>query len=208
MNLLRLTVLTSLEIKKIMENLILFTSCKAEYSKNLLSIDSGYNATNTWVVSNGTSAINSDETSYAGIKSLKVSVPHNLNKIISTVTDTFSCLINGNYVFSFRLYEKVNPQFANNFNIKINFFKNNIFYKTCFYNIYGDNFLQNKPDLAKWNTFATILELNNQDVLTWNYEFEPIVPQNATSVLFIDGLKLEFDDRKLNGQPTFYTEPQ
>lgn len=188
--------------------LLITQNCKPEYSKNLLSIDSSYNEKNTWLVTDGLIADNSTEIIYSGLKSLKITAPHSANtKICSTKTDLYSAFKTGKYIFGFRVLEET--LFSNNFTIKINFFKNNVFYKTESYNTYEQNFL-GELDFKKkvWNTFSAILNLQINDILTWNYQLENEIIQPKTSYFYIDGLKLEFDDRKLNGQPTYYTEPQ
>ena len=187
--------------------LFLIQNCKPEYSKNLLPIDSAYNGTNTWVITGGIAAENSNENVYSGQKSLKITTPHSFNtKICSTATDLYSAFKTGKYIFGFRVYE--NSIVTNNFTIKINFFKNNVFYKSENFNTYEQNFL-GQLDYKKntWNTFSTILDLQINEILTWSFELYNEVTQPKTSYFYFDGLKLEFDDRKLNGQPTYYTEP-
>lgn len=193
-----------------MSQLFLIQDCKAEYSKNLAPIESGYNGTNTFVVSSGGTAQNSIENVYSGAKSLRISVPHSNNNItVSTITDVYTAFKTGIYVFAFRVLENSLTQFANNFIININFYKNNVFYKTLKYNTYEANFLNLLEYQQKvWNTFSGSLDLAQNDVLTWSYEFDAEVTQAKTSIFYIDGVKIEYDDRKLNGQPTYYTEPQ
>lgn len=189
--------------------LFIIQDCKAEYSKNLLPINSSYNGTNTWLITGGSAAENSSEIVYSGQKSLKITAPHSFNTIIcSTATDIYSAFKTGKYVFGFRVYENSITTLANNFAVKVNFFKNNVFYKSEKYNTYEQNFLgQLDYKQNTWNTFSTILDMQINDILTWSFELDNEITQPKTSYFYFDGLKLEYDDRKLNGQPTYYTEP-
>ena len=192
-----------------MANLFLIQDCKAEYSKNLLPVDSAYNGTNTWVVSAGATAINSTDENYAGTKSLKITINDNLSTIqVYTVTDSFTASKSGKYNFAFRLFEKSIINRPSGISGRIKLYRNGVFFKNLEFNTVDENiFIGIIFKRFSWETFCCQIDLVATTVLSWVYEFDATGDENMQNIFYIDGVKIEYDDRKLNGQPTYYTEP-
>lgn len=192
-----------------MANLFLIQDCKAEYSKNLLPVDSAYNGTNTWVVSAGATAINSTDENYAGTKSLKITINDNLSTIqVYTVTDSFTASKSGKYNFAFRLFEKSITNRPSGISGRIKLYRNGVFFKNLEFNTVDENiFIGIIFKRFSWETFCCKIDLVATTVLSWVYEFDATGDENMQNIFYIDGVKIEYDDRKLNGQPTYYTEP-
>jgi len=168
---------------------------RAEYSENLLpnmdgSVDRIYG-------SNLTVAYNTS-TVFDGTKSMKVTfiTPFgDVDRAAFIINDyTTTIKKTGQHIMSYRLYKEDDA--ATFFFVKI--FVNGI--------LLTSNTIDNDLtvfDTTGWNCYAQSINVNAGDTIL--YEFEAY-SDTENSVLYIDGLKLEYDDRFL-GTPSIYSRP-
>lgn len=169
-----------------------------EYSDNLLNYESTFNNDITFTTTSGSGIAQiNDSNFFQGGKSLKVINYDNIPMTFGTSTD-LGCIIEqtGSHIFSFRLLaESANgdgPSFI------INVFRNGIIYHnlTALYN--------EAVTYNNWMVFAQHLYFESGDVISFNFDFNPAFDND---MIWVDGLKLEFDDRNL-GIPTAWSMPK
>lgn len=181
---------------------------RCEYSENIISPNSSYNTDLTWDIISGSGTItNSSENKYAGAKSLKVEWL-NMNSPLEfkTDTDTFTAAKTGKYVFSHHIFEANNNQTMPcglAYDLKI--FKNGSYLFDINFN--NEALDDNVSALKNWNCRSFTIGLNQGDVMTWHYKLKNGQTLLGSVIHFIDGLKIELDDRNLYGMPTYYLPP-
>jgi hypothetical protein len=174
--------------------------CRPEYSENLLPIIEGRALTITEGMANGSVNYNTNIYFDEG-SSIKMDITSSgLNKFINFNLSDYSVTApkTGSYIFSYRL-KKVNPTDSIDFAVEI--FVNGILSTETTY----DNNLAVNGDWTNlnWNTFAQSISLDAGDVLTFRFIMNTDL---LITSLYLDGLKLELDDRFL-GIPSIYSKP-
>ena len=175
--------------------------CRAEYSENLLPIMEDRTLTITSGMADG--AVNYNTNFYFDEgSSIKMDITSSgLNKFINFNLSDFIVTApkTANYIFSYRL-KKVNPTDSIDFAVEI--FVNGILSTETTY----DNNLAVNGDWTNlhWNTFAQSISLNAGDILTFRFIMNT---DSLITSLYLDGLKLELDDRFL-GIPSIYSKPK
>ena len=172
--------------------------CKAEYSENLLPTIENRTITINSGIGDGVANYNSSIFFDSG-KSIKMDITSSgLNKFINFSLSGYETTISrdGNYLFSYRL-KKVNTLDIIDFAVEI--FVNGILTTT------DTNYDNNLKDIdtLNWCTFAQNIALNAGDVLSFRFVMNTDL---LITSLFLDGLKLELDDRNL-GIPSVYSLP-
>ena len=184
-----------------MAQLVQIQQCRAEYSENLLPIMEGRTLTITSGMADGAVNYNNNFHFDEG-SSIKMDITRSgLNKFINFYLSDYSVTApkTANYIFSYRL-KKVNPTDSIDFSVEI--FVNGILSTdTTYYNNLAVN--GNWTNLH-WNTFAQSISLNAGDVLTFRFIMNTDL---LITSLYLDGLKLELDDRFL-GVPSIYSKPK
>lgn len=184
-----------------MAQIAVIQQCRPEYSENLLPIMEDRTLTITSGMANGTVNYNNNFHFDEG-SSIKMDITSSgLNKFINFNLSDYSVTApkTANYIFSYRL-KKVNPTDSIDFAVEI--FVNGILSTDTTY----DNNLAVNGDWTNlhWNTFAQSISLNAGDVLTFRFIMNTDL---LITSLYLDGLKLELDDRFL-GVPSIYSKPK
>jgi len=170
---------------------------RAEYSENLLPTMNG-----SVVVTTGTNANITYDTSkvFDGLKSIKstylvgggvdVSV-FNISGYQTTIKNT------GSHILSYRLLKDTEDE---SIGFWVNMYVNGLLVS----NRIIENDLNNtETPILEWNCYAQSFELTAGDVITFTFES---ISDVIGSVCYLDGLKLEYDDRFL-GTPSIYSRP-
>ena len=160
-----------------------------EYSDNLLTYASTFENDLTWNITSGTGTITQDINHYfQGNKSLKIESLDNTLLSFNTITDLgFTTQQTGNYIFSFEvLFEDF---LGDDPNFIVNIFKNGILLNNV-QAFYSDNNVENN-----WGCYSQIFNFNAGDVITYNFSYQS--GSSTSQIIWIDGLKFEFDDRNL-----------
>ena len=183
-----------------MAQVVQIQQCRAEYSENLLPIMEDRTLTITSGMANGAVNYNTNFHFDEG-SSIKMDITSSgLNKFINFNLSDYSVTASktANYIFSYRL-KKVNPTDSIDFAVEI--FVNGILSTDTTY----DNNLAVNGNWTNlhWNTFAQSISLNAGDVLTFRFIMNTDL---LITSLYLDGLKLELDDRFL-GVPSIYSKP-
>jgi len=184
-----------------MAQVVQIQQCRAEYSENLLPIMEDRTLIITSGMANGAVNYNTNFHFDEG-SSIKMDITSSgLNKFINFNLSDYSVTApkTANYIFSYRL-KKVNPTDSIDFAVEI--FVNGILSTDTTY----DNNLAVNGDWTNlhWNTFAQSISLNAGDVLTFRFIMNTDL---LITSLYLDGLKLELDDRFL-GVPSIYSKPK
>ena len=184
-----------------MAQVVQIQQCRAEYSENLLPIMEDRTLIITSGMANGAVNYNTNFHFDEG-SSIKMDITSSvLNKFINFNLSDYSVTApkTANYIFSYRL-KKVNPTDSIDFAVEI--FVNGILSTETTY----DNNLAVNGDWTNlhWNTFAQSISLNAGDVLTFRFIMNTDL---LITSLYLDGLKLELDDRFL-GIPSIYSKPK
>ena len=184
-----------------MAQVVQIQQCRAEYSENLLPIMEDRTLTITSGMANGAVNYNTNFHFDEG-SSIKMDITSSgLNKFINFNLSDYSVTApkTANYIFSYRL-KKVNPTDSIDFAVEI--FVNGILSTDTTY----DNNLAVNGDWTNlhWNTFAQSISLNAGDILTFRFIMNT---DSLITSLYLDGLKLELDDRFL-GVPSIYSKPK
>lgn len=173
----------------------------AEYSENLLTPFCTFDQAHTWnIISGGTNGVvsNSDNRVFEGLQSLRVDFT-DVGTIVFSSGSTemnFTAKQDGIYILSSRFFRELTA--TGDVAFGFNLFKNGISYLELNENFNTENF-----ELGKWNTFAQSIQLEDGDVLSFTFDIDSSV---ADEHIYIDGLKLELDDRNL-GIPSIYSKP-
>jgi len=173
-----------------------------EFSDNLLNYESTFNNDLVWNITSGTGNISSDTSRYfQGGKAIKVINYDNIPMDFNTATDLGATIeTDGSYILSFRLYKEVtngdDPSFI------VNIFRNGLLYHqiSALYTDFSDIVSAND----NWMCFAQSLDFSQNDVITYNFSFNPAFVNDE---IWVDGFKLEYDDRNL-GIPTAWSLPK
>ncbi len=184
-----------------MAQVVQIQQCRAEYSENLLPIMEDRTLIITSGMANGAVNYNTNFHFDEG-SSIKMDITSSgVNKFINFNLSDYSVTApkTANYIFSYRL-KKVNPTDSIDFAVEI--FVNGILSTETTY----DNNLAVNGDWTNlhWNTFAQSISLNAGDVLTFRFIMNTDL---LITSLYLDGLKLELDDRFL-GIPSIYSKPK
>lgn len=184
-----------------MAQVVQIQQCRAEYSENLLPIMEDRTLIITSGMANGAVNYNTNFHFDEG-SSIKMDITSSvLNNFINFNLSDYSVTApkTANYIFSYRL-KKVNPTDSIDFAVEI--FVNGILSTDTTY----DNNLAVNGDWTNlhWNTFAQSISLNAGDVLTFRFIMNTDL---LITSLYLDGLKLELDDRFL-GIPSIYSKPK
>ena len=184
-----------------MAQVVQIQQCRAEYSENILPIMEDRTLIITSGMANGAVNYNTNFHFDEG-SSIKMDITSSgLNKFINFNLSDFIVTApkTANYIFSYRL-KKVNPTDSIDFAVEI--FVNGILSTDTTY----DNNLAVNGDWSNlhWNTFAQSISLNAGDVLTFRFIMNTDL---LITSLYLDGLKLELDDRFL-GIPSIYSKPK
>ena len=175
---------------------ILINNFRPEYSENLLPPMDG-----SIVVTTGTNAVVAYTTSDAfdGLKSIKStylalgdtdSVVFNISSYQTTIKNT------GNHILSYRI---LNPEPTIAVSYTVNMYVDGIL--TADKIIVNDAYYSEEN--TKWTCFAQSFYLNIGSVITFTFSTNC---DNIGSISYLDGLKLEYDDRNL-GTPSIYSRP-
>ena len=183
-----------------MAQVVRIQQCRAEYSENLLPIMEDRTLTITSGMANGAVNYNTNFHFDEG-SSIKMDITSSgVNKFINFNLSDYSVTApkTANYIFSYRL-KKVNPTDSIDFAVEI--FVNGILSTDTTYdnNLSVNGYWTN----LHWNTFAQSISLNAGDVLTFRFIMNTDL---LITSLYLDGLKLELDDRFL-GVPSIYSKP-
>ena len=175
---------------------ILINSFRPEYSENLLpdmsgniSISSGTNTTQAY-----NSLINFDKNN--SIKTTFV-VNGDTDRTTFSVDGYTTTIKNtGSHILSYRFLKTSNDP---DITFWVQMFVNGI--------LTADTTIETNLNtdivVNKWFCFAQSFNLNTNDVITFKFQ---AVSDVVSSVLYIDGFKLEYDDRNL-GTPSIYSRP-
>jgi len=175
---------------------ILINSFRPEYSENLLpdmsgniSISSGTNTTQAY-----NSLINFDKNN--SIKTTFV-VNGDTDRATFSVDGYTTTIKNtGSHILSYRFLKTSNDP---DITFWVQMFVNGI--------LTADTTIETNLNtdivVNKWFCFAQSFNLNTNDVITFKFQ---AVSDVVSSVLYIDGFKLEYDDRNL-GTPSIYSRP-
>lgn len=170
---------------------------RAEYSENLLPSMDG-----SIVVTTGTNADITYDTSkvFDGLKSIKSTylVGGGVDVAVFNISDYQTTIKNtGSHILSYRLLKDTIDE-------SIAFFVNMYVNGLLVSNRIIENDLNNTATpILEWNCYAQSFALNAGDVITFTFESSSDV---ISSVCYLDGLKLEYDDRFL-GTPSIYSRP-
>lgn len=113
------------------------------------------------------------------------------------INTSFTINNTGSHILSLRLLHENTTPYADQLKVKITV--NGIASYYTMECIFTSNTLQ-----KKWHTFAQSFNFTTGDIV--NLTFEHICANASSTGVFIDGLKLELNDRD-NGLPTIYTRP-
>jgi len=172
--------------------------CINEYNDNLLSYGSTFNDVQTWSITTGIGTVsNNNSHFFQGAYSLKTVNFDNIPMAFNTASD-LGCTIeqSGSHILSFRLF--VESASGDDPSFIINVFRNAVLYNQI------SSFYMEDPILDNWATFAQSMDFNAGDVISLSFEFNPAFINDE---IWLDGMKLEFDDRNL-GIPTAWSMPK
>lgn len=184
-------------------NGVQITQETARYSDNLLNSFCNFNSVHSWnKVSGGSnlgSVLNSSTEKYAGLFAIKVPFVGTSDAVFNAGGSQMQKLIfkGGLHLLSYRLFkDNTDAEIV----VKIQMYVNGgLSVNTTFEQTLNtaNGFVN-----GQWNTFFQEVSLNDSDVVDFAFS----VQSNTTGVnLYIDGLKLEKNDRNLN-VPSVYSE--
>lgn len=189
-------------------NAPLIVNERAIYSENLLNKESLFDDDTVFNVTSGSGTVTiTNEKHYENDKCAKIVWTDIENPLtFYSAGDTYTAEYDGTHFFSWALYVfSNNPTMTPTFLLRIKAYKNAVLYKeftsSCSpaeNETYQDNVFQR---------FGQSLELEQGDVLTWSYECVYGQYLLGTITVYLDGLKLELDDRNL-GVPSVYSKPK
>lgn len=177
------------------------TNSVVEYSENLLTPFCTFDKTHTWnIISGGANGIvsNSSVRKFEGSKSLRVDFT-GVGQLVFSSGSTemnFTAPKDGIYILSSRFFRELTA--TGDVSFEFTLFKNAIPFLEI-----NENFNTETFELGKWNNFAQSFELEEGDVLSFVLKIGSSITGNH---IYIDGLKLELDDRNL-GIPSVYSRP-
>lgn len=177
------------------------TNSISEYSENLLTPFCTFDKTHTWnIISGGANGIvsNSNVRKFDGLKSLRVDFT-GIGQLVFSSGSTemdFTAPKDGIYILSSRFFRELTA--TGDVSFEFTLFKNAIPFLEI-----NENFNTETFELGKWNNFAQSFELEEGDVLSFVLKIGSSITGNH---IYIDGLKLELDDRNL-GIPSVYSRP-
>lgn len=179
------------------------TNSRNEYSENLLMPFCTFDKTHTWnIISGGANGIvsNSSVRKFEGSKSLRVDFTGTDELVFSSGSSEMNVTAqkDGIYIFSVRYFKELVFS-ESDVLITINVFKNSI----PFLELEADLYSSSVFDDGKWNNYAQSFQLDEGDVLSFTIKAQC---DTTTTNFYIDGLKLELDDRNL-GIPSVYSRP-
>jgi len=186
-------------------NGILINKKKSEHAENLINPNSTFDRDLVWTVNGSGTVTHSGDRVFAGRKALKVDWTDMTSSLEFYTNDQqVTAPYTGYYQFTHEINEvSTNPTLPCGLDYEIKFFKNGS----------GSPFqvqqqaADSNTTRNKWNCFSQRIFLNQNDVLTFKIEFKFGQELLGSVVHYLDGFKLEFDDKKLNGVPTIYTTP-
>lgn len=177
------------------------TNSISEYSENLLTPFCTFDKTHSWnIISGGANGIvsNSNVRKFDGLKSLRVDFT-GIGQLVFSSGSTemdFTAPKDGIYILSSRFFRELTA--TGDVSFEFTLFKNAIPFLEI-----NENFNTETFELGKWNNFAQSFELEEGDVLSFVLKIGSSITGNH---IYIDGLKLELDDRNL-GIPSVYSRP-
>lgn len=175
----------------------------ARYSDNLLNSFCNFNTVHSWNIVSGAEFVspilNSSLKKYAGNSAINIPFIGSGETIFNAGGEQMLKGINkdGVYLLSYRLFKSND---TSSINLKVQVYVNDVLFpvNTLEQTLHTDEGFVD----GEWNTYFQQLELVNGDVLDFAFSVE----SDETGVnLFIDGLKLELNDRNLN-VPSVYSE--
>jgi len=181
---------------------ILINDFRPEYSENLLpemigTVERQYGA--NLVVSYDTNRV------FEGDKSIKVTfiTPFGDVDRAAFIINDYNTIIkkSGQYILSYRFYRDDNDVDDVDTYFFVKVFVNGILYS--FNTFENDLRTVSGFDTSGWNTYCQSINVTEDDVIL--LQFEAYSNGNST-MLYFDGLKLEYDDRFL-GTPSIYSKP-
>jgi len=184
-------------------NGVQITQETARYSDNLLNSFSNFNSPHTWNVLSGGSNVgvieNSTTENYAGLRSIKIPFINTGECIFNAGGSEMEVNIpkDGVHLLSYRLYkEDLDAEITLKVQMYVdgNLFPENEIIQTL---STANGFVE-----EEWNTFYQEVTLGGDQVVDFAFSVQS---NSAGKILYIDGLKLEFDDRNLN-IPSIYSE--
>ena len=187
---------------------ILTSDFRPEYSENLLPVKSLFNENIAVNLTSGIASFAfSDEYNFTSGKSLycfmesykTTDIAFNLgNELLTTIKNQ------GNHIFSFRML---------NANTTFEFFPSFVIYVKVWVNGINTNDFEchmvSDVDTysKKWATFAQSMSFNETDEVNFSFYIDADLSYPFNNLgFYIDGLKLEYDDRFL-GTPSIYSKP-
>lgn len=187
---------------------ILINDFRPEYSENLLPIKSLFNEALMVNLTSGLASFAfSDDYNFTSGKSLycfmesykTTDIAFNFgSELLTTIKNT------GNHIFSFRLL---------NANTTVEFFPSFVIYVKVWVNGINTNDFEchmvSDPDTysKKWVTFSQSMTFNDTDEVNFSFYIDADLSYPFNNLgFYIDGLKLEYDDRFL-GTPSIYSKP-
>jgi len=187
----------------------LIEQCTSEYNDNLLPTISTFED-NVTINHSGDGAVTQASTrSFEGNRSIEMFT--NVDPVNATFCnfdfgDALETTVNrtGTYILSLRLLN--GTTFATDFDTK---FKVYVYVNTVLFTSLDIDILTLSPDNKDiWRTFSQVINLTSGDVINYTFEFDtnPQPEINPNAYLYMDGLKLEFDNKSL-GLPSIYTLP-
>jgi hypothetical protein len=179
----------------------------AKYSENLLPYFCSFNQNLGWnVIDGGDNGVpeNSTAIKYKGQRSLLVTATGTGTIIFSSGGTEIEMTAprTGNYIVSGRFFIPTTYSSANILFAMYGFVNgigSSVTDLTC-------NFDTDLGfEFGKWCTYSQIVQLEQGDTLDFQFKHES---DTVGSKLYFDGFKVEFDDRNLQGTPSFYSVPK
>jgi hypothetical protein len=189
-----------------MADLVNITNFKAEYTENLLTPFCNLDDDFTWnTVTGGSNAVVSNSTTrkFDGLRALRVDFTGTSEIVFNSGGSemNFTAPKDGIYTISARFFKEL-VDITSDINVSLYLFKNGI--SSLDYDLAANLYQSSGFIDGVWNCYAQPLNLLAGDVISFNFK------ANSDTIgahFYIDGLKIEYNDRQLFALPAIYTRP-
>lgn len=190
-----------------MADLVNITNFKSEYTENLLTPFCSFDDDFSWnTVTGGSNAVVSNSTTrkFEGLRALRVDFTGTSEIVFNSggTEMNFIAPKDGIYTMSARFLKEL-VDVTSDINVSLYLFKNGI--SSLDYDLTANLYQSSGFIDGVWNCYAQSINLLAGDVISFNFK------ANSDSIgahFYIDGLKLEYNDRQLLAMPAIYTRPE